>query len=60
VLRIVNAANFTASACREATAAGLRIYPPGQAGSKLIPFPFKVCSRTGVNVLSVRALVPKP
>jgi hypothetical protein len=27
VLRIVDAANFTASACREATAAGLRISP---------------------------------
>jgi hypothetical protein len=60
VLRIADAANFTASACREATAAGLRVYPPGQARSKLIPFPFKVCSRTGANVLSVRALVPKP
>ncbi|HWW89278.1 MAG TPA: DUF4232 domain-containing protein [Solirubrobacteraceae bacterium] len=59
VLRIVDAANFTASACHEATAAGLRVYPPGQARSKLIPFPFKVCSRTAVNVLSVRALVPK-
>jgi hypothetical protein len=60
VLRIVDAANFTASACREATAAGLRIYPPGQARSKVIPFPFKVCARGGVDVLSVRALTPKP
>jgi hypothetical protein len=60
VLRIVDPANFTASACREATAAGLRIYPPGQARSKLIPFPFKVCSRAVVNVLSVRALARKP
>jgi Protein of unknown function (DUF4232) len=60
VLRIVDAANFTASACREATAAGLRVYPPGRSRSKVIPFPFKVCSRTGVDVLSVRALAPKP
>jgi hypothetical protein len=60
VLRIVDAANFTASACREATAAGLRVYPPGQARSKVIPFPFKACSRAEVDVLSVRALVPKP
>jgi len=58
VLRVVDAANFSASACRETTAAGLRIYPPGQARSKVIPFPFKVCSRTGVGVLSVRALAP--
>jgi hypothetical protein len=60
LLRIVDAANFTASACHEATAAGLRIYPPGKARSKVIPFPFKVCSLTGVGVLSVRALAPKP
>jgi hypothetical protein len=60
ILRIVDAANFTASACHEATAAGLRVYPPGQARSKMIPFPFKACSLTGVSVLSVRALAPKP
>jgi hypothetical protein len=60
VLRIVDAANFTASACRETAAAGLRVYPPRQARSKVIPFPFRVCSRTGVDVLSVRALVPGP
>jgi hypothetical protein len=56
VLRIVDAGNFTASACREVTAAGLRVYPPGQAASKLVPFPFKTCSRSGAANLSVRAL----
>jgi hypothetical protein len=59
-LRIVDAANFAASACRETTAAGLRVYPPGQARSKVIPFPFKACARSDVNILSVRAVVPTP
>jgi hypothetical protein len=60
VLRIVDAANFSASACRETSAAGLRVYPPGNGRSKPVAFPFKACSRSGVDVLSVRALVPKP
>jgi hypothetical protein len=56
VLRIVDAGNFPASACRDVTAAGLRVYPPGQAASKLVPFPFKTCSRNAAADLSVRAL----
>lgn len=58
VLRIVDAANFSASACHEVTAAGLRVYAPGERRSKVVPFPFKTCSRTGSGVLSVRALTP--
>lgn len=34
--------------CRTVTAAGLRVYPPGQFTSKVIPMPFSACSsRTG-------------
>jgi hypothetical protein len=60
VLRIVEAGNFPSSSCREVTAAGLRVYPPGQASSKLVPFPFQACSRAGARVLSVRAVQPAP
>ena len=56
LLRIVEAGNFPSSSCREVTAAGLRVYPPGQAASKLVPFPFQACSRAGASVLSVRAV----
>jgi len=56
VLRIVEAGNFPASACREVTAAGLRVFPPGQTASKVVPFPFQTCSRAGQSVLSVRAV----
>ena len=55
VLRIVQAGNFSASACRATTAAGLRVYPPGQSASRVVPFPFAMCAGS-VTVLSVRAL----
>lgn len=56
VLRIVDVSLFTPSACRPVTAAGLRVYPPNQAASKVIPFPFRACSRSGPVYLSVQAV----
>jgi hypothetical protein len=55
-LRIAQAANFPPSKCRLAAAAGLRVYPPDQTASKLVPIPFRACSRTGPLYLSVKAL----
>lgn len=45
VLGIVETGNFSRSACRPVTAAGLRVFPPNQTRSKLVPFPFSACSR---------------
>lgn len=45
VLGIVETGNFRHSACRPVTAAGLRVFPPNQTRSKLVPFPFSACSR---------------
>jgi Protein of unknown function (DUF4232) len=59
VLRIVQAGNFPAAGCVAVTAAGLRVFPPGQTTSKLIPFPFQACSRAGQSVLAVRTVVRK-
>ncbi|HLW96702.1 MAG TPA: DUF4232 domain-containing protein [Solirubrobacteraceae bacterium] len=56
ILRIVDAGNFPRSACGPVTAAGLRVYPPGQTASKLIPYPFAACSRNTATVLSVEVL----
>jgi Protein of unknown function (DUF4232) len=56
VLRIVEADNFPRSSCHQVTAAGLRVFPPDGTASKLIPFPFRACSRAGLLYLSVRAL----
>jgi hypothetical protein len=57
-LRIVDVLNFPTSRCRPTTAAGLRVYPPGQKASKIVPFPFKGCSKSGtvyINVSAARA-----
>ncbi|HEY5058252.1 MAG TPA: DUF4232 domain-containing protein [Gaiellaceae bacterium] len=57
LLRITVAANFPNATCRRVTAAGLRVYPPNQRVSKVVPFPFEACSRSGPVYVSVRAVV---
>ncbi len=54
VLRIVEARNFPRSGCRPVSAAGFRVYPPNGTASKVVPFPFAACSRTGLVYLSVQ------
>ena len=56
VLRIVEAGNFPNSACHRVSAAGVRVYPPNQTVSKLVPFPFEACARPGPVYLSVEAV----
>jgi hypothetical protein len=56
VLRIVQAGNFPAAQCRPTMAAGLRVFPPNQTAAKIVPFPFRACSRTGPVFLQVRAV----
>lgn len=57
LLQISQAANFPSSACHPVAAAGLRVYPPNQTASKVVPIPFRACSRTGSPVyLHVRAV----
>ena len=56
VLRIVDAGALPA--CRKVTAAGLRVFPPGQTTSKVVPFPFQACSRAGQSNLAVRPVTP--
>jgi hypothetical protein len=56
VLRIVDAGALPS--CAPVTAAGLRVYPPGQTRAKVVPFPFQACSRAGKSDLIVGALAP--
>jgi len=56
VLQIVVAGNFPQSACHRAPAAALRVYPPNQTASKLVPFPFDACSRPGPVFLTVKTV----
>lgn len=58
VLEIVDVGNFSASACRPVTAAGLRVFPPHRDASKVIPFPFGACSRAGTGYLWAQAVQP--
>jgi Protein of unknown function (DUF4232) len=56
MLQIATAENFPRATCRPVTAAGLRVYPPGQTAARLVPFPFSACSRRGPVDLFVRAV----
>ncbi len=56
VLRLVNVGNFPASTCRPRMAAGLRVYPPNQRSSQIVPFPFRACSDTRARFLTIEAL----
>jgi Protein of unknown function (DUF4232) len=55
VLGIVDVGNFPSSRCHSVTAAGLRVFPPNETASKVVPFPFGACSRTGTNYLTIEA-----
>jgi hypothetical protein len=56
-LRITDVGNFPAASCPQMAAAGLRVYPPNQKASKVVPFPFSACGKTGETFLQVSALV---
>ena len=55
-IRIAQVVNFPTAACKPVNAAGLRVYPPGQTAAKVVPFPFKACSRSGPVYLNVKAV----
>jgi hypothetical protein len=54
VLRIVDVGAL--ASCTPAAAAGLKVYPPGQIRSKVVPFPFQACTRSGRSNLVVQAI----
>lgn len=56
VLQIVVAANYPPAKCHRTAAAALRVYPPNQTASKVVPLPFEACSRTGPVILNVKAV----
>ncbi|HEY6524908.1 MAG TPA: DUF4232 domain-containing protein [Solirubrobacteraceae bacterium] len=47
VLGIVDIGALPTTTCPPTTAAGLRVFPPNQKASKVIPFPFPACGGTG-------------
>jgi hypothetical protein len=63
IVQITVAENFPSAQCSPITAAGLRVYPPGQKDSTVVPFPFVACAKTGPQFLhaeSVQRFVSAP
>jgi hypothetical protein len=58
LIRFANVGNFPPSSCRPQTAGALRVFPPGERASRLVPFAFQACSKPGPIFLSVRAVAP--
>jgi hypothetical protein len=56
VLKITDVAAYSKATCVPVTASGLRVYPPGQKASSVIPFPFRACSKSGPTYLSVESV----
>ena len=56
VLKVTDVGVYSPSTCAPVTAAGLRVYPPGERASKIVPFPFRGCSRSGPAFLTVEAV----
>ena len=54
VVQIVEAGNFPTARCEPTSAAGLRVYPPGDRTAKVVPFPFAACTRAGPVFMSVQ------
>ena len=57
-LQIAQVLNYPRSVCRPGAAAGLRVYPPNETVSKIVPFPFAACSRSGPVYLHVQRVRP--
>jgi hypothetical protein len=58
-LLITNVAFFTKSACEPANAIGLRVFPPNDTTSTVVPFPFRACKKRGPIFLRVRTTVAR-
>jgi hypothetical protein len=56
VLQITVAENFPTATCSPITAAGLRVYPPGEKESTVVPFPFVACGKAGPRYLHVESV----
>lgn len=53
VLQLVDTANYSPATCKPTQAYGLRVYPPNQKASIVVPFSFEACAKSGANYLGV-------
>lgn len=55
-VRIVDVGVFSSSTCGPTDAAGIRVYPPNQTASKIVPLPFKACTKKPLVFMQVKAV----
>ena len=53
ILQVTDVYNYPTSTCAPTEAYGLRVYPPNQTASVVLPFAFEACSKSGPTYLSV-------
>jgi uncharacterized protein DUF4232 len=58
LIRFANVGNFSPASCRPQTSGALRVFPPGERASRLVPFSFQACSKQGPVYMTVRAVEP--
>jgi Protein of unknown function (DUF4232) len=56
ILQLVDVANYPTTICEPTAAIGLRVYPPNQKASVVLPYNFEACAKTGANYLGVDAV----
>jgi hypothetical protein len=56
-LTVTNVSGFSRGACHPATARGLRVFPPNDFKSDVIPFSFRGCGKRGPVYLHVSATI---
>jgi hypothetical protein len=56
-LTITDVANFSASSCHPRRADSLRVYPPNDRRSLVVPLSFRACGRHGPKYLSVSTAI---
>lgn len=57
-LQITDSGVYSRAACHPISAAGLRVYPPGQKAAKVVPYPFTTCSVPARVTLHIGAMIP--
>lgn len=53
ILQIVDVFNYSPTACNPTKAYGLRVYPPNQKASVVLPLTFEACAKGGPTYLAV-------
>jgi predicted small lipoprotein YifL len=58
LIRFADVGAFSPTSCRPKTAGSLRVFPPDERASRLVPFSFEACSKPGPVYLTVRVVEP--